>query len=31
LFVDCGCSRGADEAGQRKRLAAVPKISGAVC
>ncbi len=31
LFVDCGGSRGADEAGQRERLAAVPKNSGAVC
>ena len=31
LFVDCGCSRVADEAGQRERLAAVPKNSGAVC
>ncbi len=31
LFVVCGGSRGADEADQRERLAAVPKNSGAVC
>ena len=31
LIVDCGGSRGADEAGQREPLAAVPKNSGAVC
>ena len=31
LFVDCGGSRGADEAVQREPLAAVPKNSGAVC